>query len=67
VKKAIEARVQIGQNVVAMHQSYLKEKLDRPNVAATDGSITESSRDVLVVPNCSTEVAATTRPIRWLT
>jgi len=51
VRKAIEARVQIGQNVVAYATNRtLKEKLDRPNIAVEDGAVTPGSRDVLVIP-----------------
>jgi hypothetical protein len=51
VKKTIEARVQIGQNVVAYATNRaLKEKLDRPNIASADNTVTEESRDVLVIP-----------------
>ncbi len=51
VQRAIQARVQIGQNVVAYATNRtLKEKLDRPNVASTDGPRAEGSRDVLVIP-----------------
>jgi hypothetical protein len=51
VKKAIEARVQIGQNVVAYATNRtLKEKLDLPSVAVTDNAISNESRDVLVIP-----------------
>jgi hypothetical protein len=51
VKADIRARVQIGQNVVAYATNrVLKEKLDRPNVAAADTEVTEESRGVLVIP-----------------
>jgi hypothetical protein len=51
VKKTIEARVQIGQNIVAYATNRaLKEKLDRPNIASADNTVTEESRDVLVIP-----------------
>jgi len=51
VKKAIAARLQIGQNVIAYATNRtLKEKLDRPSVATNDPTVTPESRDVLVIP-----------------
>jgi hypothetical protein len=51
VKADIQARVQIGQNVVAYATNrVLKEKLDRPNVVAADTEGMEASRGVLVIP-----------------
>lgn len=51
VQEAIEAAVQIGQNVVAYATNrILKEKLDRPTVAVNDSELAPQSRGVLVIP-----------------
>lgn len=50
VQDAIQARVQIGQNVVAYATNrVLKEKLDRPSVVTVDAGAGESARGVLVI------------------
>ncbi|MHB0957991.1 MAG: DUF4159 domain-containing protein [Pirellulaceae bacterium] len=51
IEADIRARVQIGQNVVAYATNrVLKEKLDRPNVVATDTEVPKASRGVLIIP-----------------
>ncbi|MCU0959008.1 MAG: DUF4159 domain-containing protein [Pirellulaceae bacterium] len=50
VRDDIQARIQIGQNVVAYATNrVLKEKLDRPSVIAADTGGHESARGVLVI------------------